>query len=177
LSRLLCTVVGITALGVTGCQPSETSDQLRISFGTGEFAPPVEADTLCSNGGCDGFEQVEAQLDFDSGGSFTSSDAYVEILQYRVDYDLAGVDDEEQPPFYANETSVICNIDEPATFNVLTVGQTQRDYVRSHFGTEQIDGTATLTLAGYDHRNGVVQVDANFAISFADFVDDGDALE
>lgn len=175
MSRLLCTVVGIAALGVTGCEPSDTSDQLRITFGAGEYAPPVEADTLCSNGGCDGFEQLEAQLDFDSGGSFTSADAYVEILQYKVEYRLYEVD--EQPPYFASETSVICNIDEPVTFNVLTVGQAQRDFIRSRLGTDQFDGTATLTLAGYDQRNGVVEVDADFTISFADFVDDGEALE
>jgi len=176
LSRLLCTFVGLAALGVTGCEPAATSDFVRITFGAGEFAPPVEADTLCSNGGCDGFEQLEATLNFDSGASFMSSDAYIEILQYRVLYDMGG-DEEEQPPFYSNETSVICHLDEPVTFNVLAVGQSQRDYVRSHFGTEQVDGTATLEIEGYDHRNGFVTASANFAISFADFVDDGEALE
>lgn len=175
MSRLLCTVLSLTALSSAGCEPAPTSELLRITFGSGEFAPPVEADTLCANGGCDGFEQLEAQLEFDSDGAFISGDAYVEIAQYRVDYDLAGVDDEDQPPYYANETSVLCDVDETVTFNVLTVGQVQREFVRSRFGTQAIDGTGTLTLAGYDHRNAIVQVEASFAISFADFVDDGGA--
>lgn len=162
----------LTALLAAGCEPPPTSELLYITFGSGELAPPVEVDTLCDNGGCDGLEQLEAELHFQDH-DLLNPDAQVEILQYQVQYDLFAFDEEaegEALPFYANLTSVRVDLGESTAFNVRAAGERQRDWVRSRFGSDQVDGVGTLTLAGFDHRNEVVQVDVEFDIAFGDFV-------
>lgn len=170
MHRLPWMIVGIAAFATAGCEPVPVSDLLRITYGSGEHAPPVLVDVNCNNGGCDGLEQLEAELTFEEGTGFIPSDATVEILQYRVDYDLDGLEVEEQPPFYAGVTTVLVTVGETVTFNVRAAGQRQRDWMLSHFGADQFDGEATITLAGYDHRNEIVFADAPFDISFGDFV-------
>jgi hypothetical protein len=170
--RELWMIVGVAALATTGCQNPDTSSMLSITFGPGEFAPPVEVDSNCSNGGCDGLEELEARLTFDQQG-FVSGTAQVEILEYRVDYSLYGLDTDKQPPYYAGLTDVLVDVGSTADFNVRAAGTRQRDWVALRYGTEQLDGTGTLTLAGYDQLNNLVHVEADFDISFGDFVTSG----
>ena len=171
LSRLLWTAGILAVSSSVGCTV-DTNEALSISYGSGEFAPPVEADILCSNGGCDGLEQVEVQLTYDrEAAGFAPSDAFVEILQYRVQYAFRGDDPGAAPPDYAADTVVICTVDETVSFNIRAVGQVQREFVLAHYGTDQIDLRGTLELAGYDYRNASVLVSGDFDISFADFVD------
>jgi len=165
-------IVGVSALTATGCQSPDTSSMLSITYGSGEFAPPVEVDTNCDDGGCDGLEQLQATLNFDQQG-FVSGTAQVEILQYKVEYGLYDLAADNQPPYYAGVTTVVVNINDSVDFNVRAAGSNQRDWIRARYGDRQLDGTATLTLAGYDQLNQVVQVSSDFDISFGDFVTDG----
>jgi hypothetical protein len=158
------TPVALAAL-LGGCGDAEV---LVVTFGTGKYAPPVEVDTRCDNGGCDGSEQIEVRIKVEDDAP--GSDAEVEILQYRVDYSLFSV--EGEVPYYANVTSVRVAAEEPAEFNVRAAGQRQRDRITSQFGYDQIDGIGTLTLAGYDQDNEIVLAEAQFDILFGDFVDD-----
>ena len=48
------------ACWLVACSPPPTEELLSITFGSGANAPPVEVDTLCSNGGCDALAEVEA---------------------------------------------------------------------------------------------------------------------
>lgn len=169
MPRELWMIVGVAAFAATGCQP-DTSSLLSITYGNGQYAPPVRVDTVCDNGGCDGLEQLDATLTFDQQ-AFVSGTAQVEILQYRVDYALNGLTD--QPPYYAGRTDVLCDVGASQDFNVRAAGQAQRDWVYARYLGQQVDGHATLTLAGYDELNNQVEVSADFDISFGDFVTTG----
>src|SRR5512140_3617391 len=96
-SAILALLAGL--LGA-GCELTPTEDLLSISFGTGASAPPIEVDTLCGNGGCDQAAEIEAVLAYDDDGT-VEDDAELEVLQYRVDFEMGGVT--ETVPFYAGE--------------------------------------------------------------------------
>ena len=137
-----------------------------MTLGSGQGAAAVDVDTRCENGGCDSLEQVEASVSIDAHGH---ADAAIEILQYRVDYDLVGV--AEQVPYYASETNLTVSADTAATLTVNAAGERQREWIIARFGFDQLQGTATLTLAGYDQDDNVKQAEAEFAIRFGDLED------
>jgi len=142
--------------------------KLSITFGTGQYGPPIGVDTRCDNGGCEGPVQLEVQVSVEAKDH---PNAAFEILQYRVDYDLSGV--EEQVPYFAGVTSLNVSADTPATLNVHAAGERQREWVLSRYGYDSIDGTATLTLAGYDQDDKVITSEAPFDIQFGDFPSGG----
>ncbi len=183
MPRLYGSALLAVALCAVACEPPPTEDLLSITYGTGEFAPPVRVDVACETGGCDGLEFLEVELTFEDHDLLPTT-AEVEILQYRVDYflpalgtevtDTEATNGEGEPlevPYYAGTTSQVVPIDETVTFVVRAAGQVQREWVRAQVGTSQIDGIGTLTLAGYDHRNATVEVSEDFDISFGDFVE------
>jgi len=164
----------LAVLFTVGCEPPTSEDLLLITFDDSANAPPVEVDVVCINGGCDPLDLV-ATLTFEQHDLLSSS-AEVEILQYKVEYDIASDAEAEEPPFYANYTSVLVALGESASFTVVAVGQSQRDWVFEEYGGGTIDSAiGRLTLAGFDHKNEVVEVDAQFAIRFGDFVDNDPA--
>ncbi len=161
---------GLLWLIVTGCTSIPNSERLSISFGAGELAPPVEVDIRCENGGCDSRDQLEASIYWDAAQTVDPTTAQVEILEYKVEYELFDVPD--AVPYYANVTSVVVPPYAPVAFIIKSAGSAQRDFVRDLSPALPLDGIGTLTLAGYDHRNTIVEFSVDFDISFFDFVDD-----
>lgn len=157
----------VSVMALSACDEAAGLD---VSFGSGQYAPPVQVDTRCDNGGCETPAYLEVEV---SIGGEPRADAVVEILQYRVDYDLAGVG--EEVPFFAAATILTVSAGTPATFNVLAAGDRQRDWILTEFGYESLEGTAKLTLAGYDQDDEVIMADARFDIGFGDFQDDSGA--
>jgi hypothetical protein len=170
--RQLRSILGLAMLFTIGCEPPATGDQLVITFDDDENAPPLDVDLLCY-GECDPVE-LTATLTFKEH-DLLPEDAEVQIVQYKVEYDLSDEEGAEEPPFYANLTSVLVNMGESASFTVVAVGQRQREWVLQNYGPNLIDqGIGTLALAGFDHMNEVVEVDVTFSpIRFANFDDDG----
>jgi hypothetical protein len=145
---------------VCGCN---VAVDMSVTLGSGGHAAPVHVDTRCQNGGCGAADQLEVHVSVQSDDIPNPA---VEILQYRVDYDLPDV--LELVPYYASATSVDVSAEAPATFNVRAAGERQREWIVSG-GYDRIDGTGTLTLAGYDQDDKVRTAEASFDIVFGDF--------
>ncbi len=153
-------------LGLAACQPSSVSDQLFITFGSGENSPPAQIDMDCETEDCDGSEVVGVEVTWGAASS-APEDATVELEQYRIDYYLPALGDEEVP-YFAGVLSAVVPVGETVSFNVRAAGEPQREFVRARTD-DPIDGVATITVAGYDHRNEIVQVSADFEVVFGDF--------
>jgi len=159
-------------LFTVGCEPPASEDLLLITFDDSENAPPLDIDVVCVNGGCEPLD-LTATLTFQEDDLLLGT-AEVEILQYKVEYDIEDDPEVEEPPPYANYTSVLVPLGESSSFSVVAVSQAQRDWVYDEYGSELIDDAfGVLTLAGFDHLNEVVEVDAQFAVRFGDFVTEG----
>jgi hypothetical protein len=161
-------VAAVFGLVLGACQDA-SSDILIITFSNGAAA---FVDTQCANGGCDGPDRVAVELAFNEGEE-PPEDAEIEILQYRVDYKLNLADqgsDEEATamPFFAAETQTVVTLAQPGLMTIQAAGNRQRDYMVANYGTQQVDAVGTLTVAGFDQRNEIVQVSATFNITFAD---------
>jgi hypothetical protein len=149
----------VIALSGSGC-----GGAIELDVSVTEPATRVEVDTRCDNGGCDVPAQVEVEVSIKNDDQ---PGATVEILQYRVDYDL--IDAEGQVPFHAGAARWSVGAGTPATFLVPAAGQRQREEILTLFGYVRVDATGTLTLAGYDQDDEVVTGAAQFAIGFGDF--------
>lgn len=133
--------------------------KLSIEINGGQ---PVEVDTRCDNGGCDEPVHVEALLSIKGDDH---PNATVEIFQYRVVYDLSGVED---VPYHAATTNLDVSVTAPATLTAVAASERQRAWVLSEVGYDRVEGTATLELAGYDQDDEVVLAEAEFEILFGD---------
>jgi len=167
-ASMLC---GVLVLGAIGCGAPATVDLLRIGFGGGLGAPPIQVDSDCSNGGCAELPALTGQLTYDADIASTAED-YVEILQYRVDYQLAAPNDQVAMPYFAGHLSLMVPVGETLDFNVAAAADRQRDLIRTRLPGQSVSGTATLMLAGYDLKNEQVFPKAEFEIFFGDFVDE-----
>jgi hypothetical protein len=153
------------ALGLPwGCDTTATEDQMVLTFAP--YSTPVTVDVKCENGGCSGEERISAKVAFDPD-TYVPEGTRVEFEQYRVEYDLADVEDEV--PYFANPLDLVVLPEETTAFYVYAAGQTQRDFVREAVGLETVRGTALLTLAGYDNQDEQVFLEKEFDISFGDF--------
>lgn len=158
-------LAGILALGLlSSCDSGSIGDQLVLTFAP--YSTPVTVDTNCENGGCSMEERITATLAFDTD-TYVSEETRVEIEQYRVEYDIDEIEDEI--PYFASPLDVVVLPDQTTTFYVYAAGQTQREFVREAVGTEPAQGSALLTLAGYDDLNEQVFLEKSFDISFGDF--------
>jgi hypothetical protein len=147
-----------------GCDTGTLEDRLVLTFAP--YSTPVNVDTDCGNGGCGGQERIAATLGFDRD-SYVAEDTRVQFEQYRVEYDLPDI--EPDVPYFASPLDLVVTPAETTTFYFYAAGQTQRDFVREAAGGEPAQGTARLTLAGYDDQDEQVFLEKGFDISFADF--------
>lgn len=166
--KLVCCLIP-TLLVTAACGPSATEDALAITFGSGAGAPPVQVDVDCLNGGCESIEELAGELTY-SDEEATAVDAEVEILQYRIDYALAAPHDDVDLPYFAGHVALTVKVGETVGFNVVAAGEKQRQFILARYPDDQLRGTATLTLAGYDQQNEQVFPRADFDIYFDDFV-------
>jgi hypothetical protein len=149
------TLLGALAL-VVGCAD-------RTEFTTIEFkgGVPAVVNTSCGGGEC--AIPIEAALVMQSSESLPE-DASIEAKQYRVDYELAGM---EPPPFFADELDLVVVKGSSQAFTMSPAGETQRSYVIDRIKGDSVSGQATVTVAGWDDLNNTVEVTAVFDITFA----------
>ncbi len=138
-----------------------------MSFDGGEAGPPIDVDTICSNGGCDVPAELEVNVRYDDDGGMVDPEAAVELRQYRLDYTF---DDLTNVPYFAGATSVLVPVGEQVTLRLRVAGAVQRDFFSSRFGASEVDGAARLTIEGYDQENALVQVSGDLDLAFGDFV-------
>ncbi|MED5369988.1 MAG: hypothetical protein VX899_03155 [Myxococcota bacterium] len=121
-----------------------TGDALRLTI---DDPATVVIDSVCS--GC--ATTHTATLAYADGASGPSDAAFV-FAQYRVDYAL---DDGSTVDFYADTLDGSVAEGEYVDFNFTVSGRTQRAYVFETYGSEEVYGTATLTVEGYDWNDEV----------------------
>jgi len=158
----------LVAILALACEPPPTEELLAITFGAGAKAPPVELDVDCEDGGCMGLVELEVQLTFETH-EYSTIEAMVKIVQYRVDYHVGAPYDDLEVPYFSGNTSVALAIGDTTSFNIVVAGDTQREFLRPRIGERQAEGRATLTLAGYDHNDELVMPAADFDIFFDDY--------
>lgn len=163
------TVSWIFLFAAFGCAPPATEKLLEITFGSGSGAPPIQLDVDCGNGGCDAVPALTGLLTYNADVASSAEDQ-VEILQYRVDYQLAAPNDLIAMPYFAGHLAFELPVGESAEFSVAAAADRQRDFILERLPGQAVAGTATLMLAGYDLQNEQVFPRAQFEIFFGDFV-------
>ena len=162
-----CALIAAAAVALS-CEPPPTEEQVAISV----VDTPVEIDVDCDDAGaCGGAEQVEVDVTF-TEHDLIDDEAVIELMQYRVDYDVDELEGQEMPFFAENfgETGVEIAAGETVTVTVSVAGTTQRAWADSRLPNEEIDGTATITFAAYDHRNLLFEVASDpFEVRFDDY--------
>lgn len=152
-----------------GCDSEATEDKLEVSFVP--YSTPVKVDTFCDNGGCTGEKGVVGKVSFDTD-KFVAKATEVEFHKYRVDYDLSNFN--KKTPYFADDIDFTVSSDQTGSFTVSAAGQTQRIFIYNAVGGKRINGTATLTFAGYDNDGEQVLLEKPFDISFGDFYVSGE---
>lgn len=144
------------ALLLGGCDGRALEDDLRMSIAGEETA--VVVDLSCE--ACAAEVDVDVYFDPDA---YLNPDDEVVLEQFRVDYELPGVDD---VPYLAGVLEQLVRPEDQANFVVLVAGSAQREHVRDESPEDDVEGRATLTLAGYDSDDAQVFVEKELAIRF-----------
>lgn len=158
---MFLSIPGLLWLTLAGCEPPPTSDLVSLEV-TGQ---PVEFDTFCDGNVCAGNKLASSVLAFDAN-VLVSETGRFEVQQFRIDYDIPDAD----IPFYAETTWAMVLVGTESPFNFRPAGEAQRDRARNSMTGDKLTGTATISLAGYDHRNEVVETEATFDIVFRDIL-------
>lgn len=148
----------VGAFALFGC--GNRGEFTTIGFGAGI---PAQVDTSC---GVTCAVPVQADLTLEDSESLPA-DASVEIKQYRIDYELAGLP--EAMPFFADEISLVVLKGDTASFLFFPAGENQRSWAIDRFTGQDLSGQALLTMAGYDDINESVEITARFSIGFGDY--------
>lgn len=166
-------VSGILLFAAFGCAPPATEQLLEITFGSGIGAPPIQLDVDCSNGGCAEAPTLTGLLTYNADVASSAED-HVEILQYRIDYQLTAPNDLIAMPYFAGHLAFKLPVGESAEFSVAAAADQQRDFIRTRLPGQAVAGVATLMLGGYDLNNEQVFPRATFEVFFGDFVVGGE---
>lgn len=154
-------------LFTAACESAPTADSISLGFGSGGYSPPIEVDTVIDEGQSLDLPEIEVEVTYAAPATATTTEVpTVTFLQYRVDYDL-GL--ESEVPFYASVMSVTVEQGSTGTALLRAVGIEQLEWMGDRFAGAPVGGIATLTLAGYDHRDEVVLVETRFDIAFANY--------
>ena len=103
------------------------------------------------------------QLDYPTG-SYTERDT-IELLQYRVDYDLT--DQTLEIPYYAEPLAVVVKPGDTRALTLTVAGRAQRKVLEQALAGATASGSATLQLAGYDWNDRQVFIHQTFAVRVA----------
>jgi hypothetical protein len=153
-------------LSLVGCDSDAAEDRLVVTVGDGST---VNVDTFCDPS-CSGAESIEVSLDYPRE-AYREAET-IELLQYRVDYQLSDVGGDT--PFFAGLISVVLGPGDGDDLTLKVVGNAQREHVVEEVGGDAVSGTATLKLTGYDWSDSWVTIEHDFPIRFADV--EGDNL-
>ncbi|HHO49487.1 MAG TPA: hypothetical protein ENK18_01125 [Deltaproteobacteria bacterium] len=162
MSRWMGACLCCVGVGFAGCEAPPTIDLLSLSASNSAVV-----DTFCDPGCNDTPTHVVLGFDFHP---LLPGTATFEILQYRIDYQVEELVDEWAVPFYASPVTVEALIGEDTMFDLAVGDNTQRDWVLSALGPERVDALATLTVAGYDHQNTLIELSTDFTMFFEDVV-------
>ncbi|MCB9779807.1 MAG: hypothetical protein H6742_14675 [Alphaproteobacteria bacterium] len=163
LALTACGAVPLLIAG-TGCAQT-TAEMLEISLVNGTA---VTVDMVCDAAGCAG-DDVEAEVTFDAGLGVDDG-AIVYVYEYRVDYAFANTSD--TAPFFADLVEFEVPVEGTTAFTFDAAGTAQRDWVYGWAQNPTEAGTATLTIAGYDHNDDVFEASTEFSVSFQDTTTD-----
>lgn len=159
--RLRLSLVGLGVLWVAGCGSDSAAERLLVELDTG--GGPVQVDSACAEA-CGGADQIAVTIEYPR--KQYRDDEIVEVLQYRVDYNLAHIS--RQMPYFAGTVSVGLAPGDSAGVVLTVAGTEQRDYVHAAVGGDPVGGTATLSFAGYDWDDGQFTTESEFDIRFSD---------
>lgn len=154
-----------TTLALTGC--FSTGDALRLTI---DDPSEVVIDTVCS--GCS--TQVAATIAYASGAP-GPADATFDLAQYRIDYTL---EDGRPIDFYADAITGSVAEGETLGINLDAGGRSQREIIFDSFGSDEVTGTATVTLEGYDYDDTVWSPDpVEFAFVYKNIADEDSPVD
>jgi hypothetical protein len=152
-AQLTAAVLGVL-LG-SGCGRT-LEDDLRVSI-AGE-GRTVVVDLGCAT--CVPAVDVDVYFDPDA---YLADDDEIVIEQYRVDYDLSGVG---RVPYFAGVLELHVRADEDGSFVATLAGTAQREHVLQASPEDDVEGRATLTLAGYDSDDEQAFIETEIPIRF-----------
>jgi len=142
---------------VTGCTPALTDLVLfNINDGAG-----VSIDTICS-APCAG-DDVSADISF-AEAVLVDPTAQLTLEQYRVEYAISGSD--AVLDYYSDTLAVSVTSGTTAYFSVNLAAASQRDALDALYLDGLDTATATITFAGYDQHDQVMQLDVDVPLSF-----------
>ncbi|MCK6503520.1 hypothetical protein L6R53_09000 [Myxococcota bacterium] len=153
------------ALVGAGCNPV-AADLVELSIAGGAT---VDVDTICDDP-CLG-DDVTAEISFEEHIA-VDVEATIELRQYKVEYSFDAVD--PAPEYFADTLAVSVTNGQVASFVVDLAAASQREYVDDVMDGELATGTATLTFAGYDFRDELIELTVDVPILFGRY-DDSDA--
>lgn len=153
------------ALLAGGCNPV-AADLVELSIAGGDT---VDVDTIC-DAPCIG-DDVVAEISFEEHIA-VDVEATVELRQYKVEYSFDDLD--PAPEYFADTLSVSVANGQTASFVVDLAAASQRQYVDDEMDGELATGTATLTFAGYDFRDELIELSVDVPVLFGRY-DDSDA--
>lgn len=163
--RLRHSLAGLGVLWAAGCGSDPAAERLLINIDTG--GGPVQVDTACGTT-CGGSDQIAVTIRYPN--KQYRDDDIVELLQYRIDYNLAFV--KEGMPYFAGTVNVALAPGDSASMVLTVAGTAQRKYVAKEVGSDPVGGTATLKFAGYDWDDGQFTTESEFDLRFADLAND-----
>lgn len=135
----------------------------------GDGGGALLVDTTCEVT-CGGEDQISVLIDYPDRQYI--EDEVIELVQYRVDYDVPLVPGEI--PYFAGTLGVSLAPGNGTTLALTAAGSRQRDFVGERVGGDNVAGTATLTLAGYDWDDAQLLIEGEFDIRFGDVGASGD---
>lgn len=164
MTHKLTALVPLAALAVTGCNPV-TSDLIELSVNDNGT---VEIDTICSDPCLGDYVPVEATFEEHIA---VDIEAELSLLQYKVEYTL--IDSEETIEFYADTLNVAVISGTSTTFDINLAAESQRAAMDSLAGDDLGSATATVTFAGYDHRDELLQLSVDVPAVFGRYDSEG----
>lgn len=162
MNHRLTAWVPLLALVGTGCNPV-ASDLITLTIAGGGT---VDVDTVCADP-CLG-DDVTAELSFEEHIA-VDIDATVELLQYKVEYRFDDLD--PAPEYFADTITVSVANGQTTSFVVDLAAASQREYVDDEMDGELATGTATLTFAGYDFRDALIDLSVDVPVLFGRYDD------
>lgn len=157
MTRNPTALVPLLALVATGCSPALADLVLfNINDGAG-----VSIDTIC-NSPCAG-DDVSADIAF-AEHILVDPTAELTLEQYRVEYAISGSD--AALDYHSDTLAVSVTSGTTSYFTVNLAAASQRDALDALYLDGLDTATATITFAGYDQHDQVLQLDVDVPLTF-----------
>ena len=157
LSRSRALQVATLACVTAACSDPLSEDRLDVELDDTE-AIVVRFD--CSSG-C-AYPSLKLGISYPPA-SYNPEDT-LQLLQYRIDYDLTG--STQELPYYAEPMSLVIKPGDQKELMLTAAGPAQRDWLKAKLGASSGSAKASLQLAGYDWDNHQVFLHSDFDVQF-----------